>query len=145
MQENCHGALAHSTATAQRERDAGTRFTGVTDNFSGIAAREAENRPPNEDELRGVRRYRKNSGAFVGKTTMDCCRAMWHRVGGRMFVWGDVKDLLRSPKQLASMRIRGYVTKVQKATGSGNFYQGAIWQMTEQAHHLAEVAEGKWL
>ena len=54
MMENCHGALPHIASQAARERDPGTRFTGVTDNFSGIADREKENRPPNEAKLRGL-------------------------------------------------------------------------------------------
>ena len=134
MQENCHGALPQLSLQPKRERDAGTRYSVVTDNFSGIAAREAENRPPNEGELRGLR----------PKTTMSCCLAMWHRVGGRMFVWEDVKDILGSPAQLKGMRNRGYITKVRDSVGSGKFYQGAVWQMTEQARDLAEVREEKW-
>lgn len=92
--------------------------------------REEENRPPNEAQLRGF------------MTTADACCLMWHRVGGRMFIWQDVKDLLTSPSQLRGMVNRGYIADTGAILDTGNGNVAKVWQMTSQAGHLAEVREG---
>ena len=79
------------------------------------------------------------------RTTADSCLAIWHRVGGRVFTWHDVKDLLKSPNQFTGMRNRGYVTQVQPADGRGKLYKGAHWQLTDLALALADVREGAYV
>jgi hypothetical protein len=87
--------------------------------------------------------YLPNSRSCVSKTTMDCTTAMWHRVGGRMFTWQDVKDLLSSPAQLVSMQHRGYVKPVGEAPGVYRNYNPKVWQMTAQAGELVAVLEAR--
>jgi hypothetical protein len=87
-------------------------------------------------------RYRPNSRSFVGKSTADCCLALWHRVGGRMFPWNEVKDLLASPSQLTGMVNRGYVVEVGRVFGKCPNYQPKLWQLTDHARALADTREG---
>jgi len=69
MLENCHGALPLHHGKAAGERNASTRYSVVKDNFSGIAARERANRPPNEKMLRGMdeqeRRFCRDCGRIA--------------------------------------------------------------------------------
>ena len=85
-----------------------------------------------------------SSGSNALPSTMDCCLAMWHRVGGRNFTWNDVQDLLRSPSQLVGMRNRGYIKLVTESDECGKTYRPAVWQMTNQIKDLADIRAGRW-
>jgi len=85
-------------------------------------------------------RYDGNSRAFVSKSTMDCCLAVWHRVGGRLFTWMDVKDLMRGPSQLRSMKNRGFVKEVGRAQ-TGARHPPKVWQMTDLVMSLVDAQE----
>jgi hypothetical protein len=81
---------------------------------------------------------------FVSRATADCCQALWHRVGGRVFTWSEVKGLLGSPSQLRSMRNRGYVKEVGEIHGLHPNHNPKLWQLTAQAQSLANVRERMW-
>jgi hypothetical protein len=85
--------------------------------------------------------YLPNRMSCVSKTTMDCCLAIWHRVGGRQFIWLDVADLLNSPSQLRGMRNRGYLKEVGELPGQYRNYNPKIWQVTDQIFALVDSRE----
>lgn len=73
---------------------------------------------------------------------MDCALAIFHRKGGSQFRYWEVRDIIRSPKQLIAMMNRGLVRRIVPHDGRGKTYQAASWQMTDVAITLMEVREG---
>jgi len=79
---------------------------------------------------------------FISRSTMNCCIALWHRVGGRMFTYMEVKDFIPSSSQLVAMKKRGMVRQIIPGHGNGPNRQASVWQMTDNALVLAESEEG---
>ena len=79
----------------------------------------------------------------VKRSTMDLCIAMWDRVGIRPFTVSEIKDLIIGPSQLSAMKNRGYLVKrgSMKEMGHSGDYLVTVWQMTQVAMRLAELAE----
>ena len=88
-----------------------------------------------------------NRGNWRSSPTIDCCTALFHRVGGRRFFHSEVKDLVPNPAQLKAMANRGYVKAVGKELityeNCGLKYPITVWQMTESTIALVEVQEGQ--
>jgi len=77
------------------------------------------------------------------KTTLECCIAIWHRMGNRYFTYQEVRDLLTSPSQLRGMENRGYVQSVGVLTGVYRQWEPKIWQVTNHTMAIANTEEGE--